>query len=70
VRTAQVDLIQLVAYNLAAALRGTVADEFVVEELNPAAVDLFGFRRGAGGGDRSSASHTLLTIEQGAGIRE
>jgi hypothetical protein len=41
VRTAQVELIKLVAHNFGAALWRLVACELVVEKLNPAAVDLF-----------------------------
>jgi hypothetical protein len=47
-----------------------VAHKLVVEELNPAAVDLFGFGCGTGGGGCGGGSHTLSTIKQGLGIRE
>ena len=48
VRAAQVELVKLVAHNLRAPLRGAVAGELVVEKLEPAAVNLFRFGRGAG----------------------
>ena len=47
-RTAQIELVKLVAHNLGAPLRRAVADELVVEKLEPAAVHLFGFGGGMG----------------------
>ena len=48
-RTAQVELVKLVAHNLRAPLRSLVAGELLIEKLNPAAVDLFGLGRGMRG---------------------
>ena len=44
---AEVELEELVADDLGAALGGLMAGEFVVEVADPAAVDLFGLRGGA-----------------------
>jgi hypothetical protein len=49
VRTAQVELVELVAHDFGAALRGAVADELIIEKLEPAAVDFFCFWRGMRG---------------------
>jgi len=46
-----------------------VAEKFLVKKTNPAAVNLFGFRRGVGYGDGGGADH-MTTIEQGTGSRE
>jgi hypothetical protein len=61
VRAAQVELVELVAHNLGAAFRCLVAGELVIEKLDPAAVDLFGLKRGMGCLVRI-IRHTLCTI--------
>ena len=67
VRPAQIELVQLVAHNLRAPLGRAVADELVVEKLQPAAIDFFRLRRGMRHGlGRSSrrVCHMHWTINQ------
>src|ERR1700722_3460559 len=59
----QIDLRQLVAHDLAAALLGAVLQELFVEKANPATIDFFGFGGGMGDGNLGGG-HTLLTINQ------
>ena len=63
----QIELIELVADNLRAALRRTVANELIVEKLEPAAIDFFRFGRGMGNG-AGLGRHTLWTIHQTGGL--
>ena len=65
VRTAQIELAKLIADDLRAALRGMVPRELLVEKLNPAAVDFFGFRRGMR--DAGVDFHHDLTIQHEGG---
>jgi hypothetical protein len=67
VRATQVELEELVADDFGAALRGVVAGELFIEEVDPPAIDFFGF----GGGLRGSAEgvfHTDCTIHHGAWV--
>jgi hypothetical protein len=48
VRTAQVELVKLVAHNLVAEFGGVVPCELLIQKLNPAAVDFLCLRRGMG----------------------
>jgi hypothetical protein len=67
VRTAQVELVELVAHDFGAAFRGAVTDELIIEKLEPAAVDFFCFRRGMG--DVVVRGHTDWTIHHGGGTQ-
>src|ERR1700722_20074159 len=60
----QIDLRQLVAHDLAAALLGAVLQELFVEKANPATIDFFGFGSGMGDDD-FRRGHMALTINQG-----
>jgi hypothetical protein len=63
-RAAKVELMKLVAHNLATAFRRAVPDELIVKELEPAAIDFFGF--GCGMRDVVCRPHTVGRYTNGA----